>query len=696
MSRNGTMTSTVSAQAFQQQQQNLQQLHNLEQNFNTNYGQQAKSFSSDTRLIADVLNNNIDAKLHSNSINSNTTNQIATANVNQQSQLLQPVQQQQQQQQQLSQRSIHHPSPSRNISASETIEAHNNYSSQEFRNPLAVNLPLHSNPTDILAGRFSAWRSIITSLVQYLNEIVSIQDEIVRQQMRLSHAVNFPIFNQNTKQSKQQASSAEPQVKEEIYQQNFFLPHGSGSIHDLPGILANYHVASANLASRASKELNSITIPRLEDLKRELLVKIKEIKSLASDFKTKTAKEIAQTKVDLTHYIKSIEDAKFGSQNLQPKNDPYITKILLDKQLKKQLVEENYLLEAFVNLQTSGKELEKVVVIEIQNALTVYAKISAEQAQSVFDKLISQLDAGFLTKQPSVEWDQFIASDKNFIDENLPKRELSQLQYEKDNDPLTYEVRSSFLERRSKFLKSYSRGYYVLTPSFVHEFKSPDRKKDLVPVLSISIDEIEIEEHTGKNTRFVLKKVGKISSHKYVFRTESYDIKNAWCNDIKNLKELSSATSRGAYALKHHNPKPNLSRVSSQRSRPSTSINESIPDNLVQGQQQPILTSQNPRSQNRLSSPLSQQQQQQTQSNQQQYQDKQFQQDGQTPNFRNSIDSYLTNNKNTFGPIIEGSGTSDETDKVSRKETENLGNDYSAAHTQFKTLEISQNYARDH
>lgn len=477
-----------------------------------------------------------------------------------------------------------HPSQSRNVS-----NFNPNSSGNDPRLPFAVQVPTKGNPTEVLAGRFASWRSIITSLLQYLTEIVSIQDEVVRQQIRLSHAVNFGVFQDRSQGgvggvggvgAGQQGNSSGGHHGEDMINQNFFLPAGNGSIHDLPTILINFHSSAANLASKSSKELNSNVIPRLDDLRRELLIKIKEIKSLSSDFKNNVVKEVGQTKLDLQHFLKSVEEAKYSAHNVQPKNDPYLTKITLEKQLKRQLVEENYLHEAYINLQSSGKELEKVVVIEIQNALTVYAKLFGEQAQNVFDKLISNLDYGFLTKQPSFEWDQFVAKDKNFIDENLPKRDYKQIHYDKMNDPLTFEVRSSFLERRSKFLKSYSRGYYVLTPTFLHEFKSADRKKDLLPVMSLPLDDIELEEHSKKETnqyKFVLKKVGKLSSHKFIFRAESYDLMLAWYNDIKNLKNLSSPTSRAVYASKHHSTKSQISRVSTNNSRvrPSSSINDS-------------------------------------------------------------------------------------------------------------------------
>lgn len=445
------------------------------------------------------------------------------------------------------------------------------------RSPFSVAVPTNANPTEILAARFSAWRSILSGLLQYLNEVVSIQDEIVRQQLRLRNAANFGISSSDDNSGSGNGGNNSGGKQRHIVgsfhdnvpNSQFFVPVGNGSVQDLPKTLTDFHTASASLAQRASKELNTVVIPRLEDLRRELLVKIKEIKGLSSDFKNNVAKELAQTKIDMQQYLKSLEDAKFNPQTMHERQDPYLTKIILDKQIKRQIVEENYLQEAFLNLQSSGKELEKVVVGEIQNALTVFARLLGEQAQNVFDKLITNLDYGFLTKPPTFEWDQFIANDKNFIDENLPKRDYKSIVYEKDNDPFSFEVRSSFLERRSKFLKSYSKAYYVLTPTFLHEFKSADRKRDLIPVTSLRLDDIELEDHAkmdSKQYKFVLKKVGKLSSHKFFFRAESYEAMLSWYNDIKNLKSISNPSSRSAYAAKHRSAK-DLSRVSSMTSR---------------------------------------------------------------------------------------------------------------------------------
>ncbi|VEU19778.1 DEKNAAC100341 [Brettanomyces naardenensis] len=389
-------------------------------------------------------------------------------------------------------------------------------------------MPTHADPTETLSSRFNSWRNIIGCLIHYLKETVSVHEEISRQQIRLHHAITFPFVTQG--------------LDGELYQP------------------MRYHTNAAMLAQAIVKELNGTVIPRLEDLKRDLLVKIKEIRSLQSDFRNNVDRYGQETRASMKGFTQAVDTARRSPSSLAPKNDPYLLKYSLDRQIKKQLTEENYLHEAFVNIQTSGRELEKVVYIEIQTALTVYAKLMGQQAQNVFDGLISKLDSGILTKDPAFEWDSFVAKDTiNFIDLNMPMRHLNDIRYRYQTDPVTLEVRSGFLERKSKYLKSYARGWYVLTACFIHEFKSPDRKKDPIPVMSLSLDECQIAEHSRKDERnpnsyhkFVLhaKQNGGLlhKGHNWVFRAESYDAMMQWYNDLKRLTQLPTPQARSTIA----------------------------------------------------------------------------------------------------------------------------------------------------
>ncbi|KAG0673770.1 hypothetical protein C6P40_002324 [Pichia californica] len=588
--------SLVSQEQILQNQLQLKQLENQR----TKQVQQSKSLDSTVSMNANSLN----PIALQDSKNTNTTSMNSSL-VQQQQQQQQQIQQQVSQQQQQAQQIQAQQQQAQAIANAQVqavkqkIQAKKIVSPQILSDPQSITVPTNANPTDILAARFNSWRIIISALSHYLKETVSVHEEITRQQIRLHHAISFPFLTQgldgefyqptrlsNTNQpqssnisstifhsskdnqdfnyndsSSSNSSTTNSKTNEFDLAKKFFLPLGSGSIQDLPTILYQYHSNAAILAQSTVKELNSTIIPRLEDLKRDLLVKIKEIKSLQSDFKNQVGRYQTETSRLLSTYVRSIDYAKSSPSQLDSKNDPYLIKFALDRSIKRQLSEENYLHEAFINIQTSAKELEKVVYIELQTALTVYAKLLGQQAQNVFDSLISKLDSSILTKDPTLEWDSFIDRDQsNFIELDLPMRRVSEIRYKYQHEALTYEIRSGYLERKSKFLKSYQRAWYVLTSCFLHEFKSSDRRKDPLPERSLALSELTVTEHSRKDEKnpngyhkFVImhgQSAGLLhKGHNWVFRVESYDLMMAWYNDIKKLTQMQGPVPRSVIAM---------------------------------------------------------------------------------------------------------------------------------------------------
>lgn len=469
----------------------------------------------------------------------------------------------------------------------------------DHSNPLAVTLPHvfsspQEYPTEVLALRFQAWRSIIKDLVNYLKEYASVQEEILRQQLRLQQAVGISASSHSHGASgHSHSASVSSAHKEDINAINkFFLPIGNGSVQDLPTILTKYHQQNVTNASKTLKDVNQVIIPKLEEVRKDLLLKIKEIKNLQNDFKNNLAKELAETKNLLNQYVHAFELSEKLEHGQSPhaaaddlaKYDPYLVKIRLERQLKRQLSEEHYLYEAYNNLQTAGGKLESIIVLEIQNYLRMFLDLLVQEHSTIPGFLQPNLSNGFLLKEATFEWDSFISkhlpspsisvsalghnnsSVKNgtFVDLSFPSRKMADLAIPNLDSPLNIAVREGYLERRTKFLKSYSTGWYVLTCNYFHEFKSPDRKKDPVPVHLILLDHCVIAEHSkddGKPTgvyKFVVqtKLLGTIMSkgHNFAFRTDTYKNMIAWYNDIKALTSLPTGAARARYVEKNYKP----------------------------------------------------------------------------------------------------------------------------------------------
>lgn len=57
------------------------------------------------------------------------------------------------------------------------------------------------------------------------------------------------------------------------------------------------------------------------------------------------------------------------------------------------------------------------------------------------------------------EWDTFVNNNESFIDPRLPIRRAEDIIYPGRDNPAAIEVRSGMLERKSKYLKSYTPGW---------------------------------------------------------------------------------------------------------------------------------------------------------------------------------------------------------------------------------------------
>jgi hypothetical protein len=112
------------------------------------------------------------------------------------------------------------------------------------------------------------------------------------------------------------------------------------------------------------------------------------------------------------------------------------------------------------------------------------------------------------------------------------------------------------LERKSKYLKSYTPGWYVLSPTHLHEFKSADKIYSQPPVMSLYLLDQKLGSHSepgSSSNKFMLKGKQAGSMHKghnWVFRAESYDTMMAWFNDIRVLTE-KTGEERQAFVRKH-------------------------------------------------------------------------------------------------------------------------------------------------
>jgi hypothetical protein len=102
-------------------------------------------------------------------------------------------------------------------------------------------------------------------------------------------------------------------------------------------VLRDYHKKSITESNKA-KSIEEDVIQQLTGLRSDLGQKIKEIKGLSGDFKNNVEKETEATR----RAVRDLQEA-LGTDSTDPKNDAYLVRLGVDRQVGRQIEEENYL-----------------------------------------------------------------------------------------------------------------------------------------------------------------------------------------------------------------------------------------------------------------------------------------------------------------------------------------------------------------
>jgi hypothetical protein len=177
-------------------------------------------------------------------------------------------------------------------------------------------VPTSGAPTDILANRFQAWRKLLKDLITYFREVAASYEHRGKSLLKVSNVIN----NTNA-----------PSV---------FMTEGG--LNDANRILRDFHkqhIAEANKA----KDIENEVINQLSSLRADLGQKIKEIKSLSGDFKNSVEKEKEITRKCVAQLSEALSLIDTEPSAIAGKGDPYVVRLGVDRQVERQIDEENYL-----------------------------------------------------------------------------------------------------------------------------------------------------------------------------------------------------------------------------------------------------------------------------------------------------------------------------------------------------------------
>lgn len=186
---------------------------------------------------------------------------------------------------------------------------------------LAATLPLNGKHAN--ARILVAWRKVLKDLITYFREIQSHYEQRGKSLVKLANVANN--------------ISTPPQ----------FLR--SAGIDDALQFLRNYNKAALQEANKA-KEIEEDVILALTGLRSDLQQKIKEIKHLSGDFKNSVDREMENTSKAVRALADVLDKTEVDSSTTTGKQDPYLMRLAVDRQVERQIDEENYLHQVRIHL----------------------------------------------------------------------------------------------------------------------------------------------------------------------------------------------------------------------------------------------------------------------------------------------------------------------------------------------------------
>lgn len=219
----------------------------------------------------------------------------------------------------------------------------------------------------------SEWRKVLKDLITYFKEIQTHYEAKSKSLVKLANVLN------------------------NVHMPPGFLP--SGGLDDAVQVLRNYN-AQAMIEANKARGIEEDVILALTGLRSDLQLKLKEIKGLSGDFKNSVDKEMDATARVVSNLQEVLGKTDLDSALTTGKEDPYLLRLAVDRQLERQLDEENYLhqvsksrmrplplyaksIQAYLNLENSGRELESIVVGEIQKSYNAYAGIMKREGKEL-------------------------------------------------------------------------------------------------------------------------------------------------------------------------------------------------------------------------------------------------------------------------------------------------------------------------
>ncbi|KAK4685725.1 hypothetical protein P7C73_g4419, partial [Tremellales sp. Uapishka_1] len=320
--------------------------------------------------------------------------------------------------------------------------------------------PHELKPSDILIERFTAWKQIVKMLISYFEGVADIEANTSKELTKLGAVIQVPFRPGN-------------QFLGEGGMQDVFY-----TIRDKTRAIADHHASLA-------RTIESSIVQHLQKLRTEIKAHIKNVQNDTGKLAASVAKERELSTKAIADLARAIGAVNNTPMQVGAKEDPFAVNMAVNRQLQRQVNEENALQKSIVIMQQNSAHFEEGIVRSIQSAWSTFDEWQARMTTSVQESWRT-LGVNMAQLMPDREWISFAARSDHLLDPETPLRNPDAIDYPGKNDPAVTPVHTGMLERKKRFTKAYKEGFYVLTPSgYLHEYSSSDPTTATHPIWSL-------------------------------------------------------------------------------------------------------------------------------------------------------------------------------------------------------------------
>ncbi|ORX93530.1 hypothetical protein K493DRAFT_152470, partial [Basidiobolus meristosporus CBS 931.73] len=381
-------------------------------------------------------------------------------------------------------------------------------------------------PSDVFEQRLYAWKTTIKQLILYFQTIAESELQSARSYSKALTLLQVP-----------------------LKEGHHLLPVGSNGVQDTVTAVNSTSQQMVEYHTEFSRCITDQTVGSLTRLKAEIKSRLLSTKKELVNHETNLGKERQNSAKLISEYDQACytADGHSSPNSRATPTDPWLVYNGLQKQLSRQISEENGFHKTMLSTQKSLEIFEASIVDTLKSTLQSYNKWRTANVTRLLEKTDASNEA-IDTLSTEHEWNAFYEKNKPpLLDPDAAETSIDAIDFPNKNNPLTIPKKYGVMERQSGVFKTAKRDHCFLTPSgFLHGYTQSDPTLG-APEFSIYLPSSIMRGYSEANLAFEVAEKGSgglfhRAEHTYVFRFLKKEDLAEWWGAIKEYTKATEET----------------------------------------------------------------------------------------------------------------------------------------------------------